>query len=266
MKSGTLRRAFATILVYIVIFIGLVLLQFSAPSGFVWKSGRASVSATATRAQPDRPDKVRIAFGGLAFVISNEHPASLFGKNGSSSKLLVKAVEHDGEGVKITFSETLSLLVSANAANGNDIFSLRVVGSDVADKSIKLPYELGFGTRFGDPAQATILEVAGGSYSLSLPRSAFGQGYVFLGQDASSLVVRPLASTPAIQPLMAKSDVDFRQVSLAWMDKVWAGLSATRFDAEAMTWRGADSSQEFSEKALLPRLCEGDRLSRYLPG
>jgi len=257
MKSGILRRTLVTGLVYVAIFIGLVLLQFSSPSGFTWKSGIVSLSAGAARSEPDKPEKLEISVGGLRLCVDNDHPAISVAGDVAKKLALVSVAKGDG-GVTVAFSGKLSL--SLKGSGGGDAgFSLALSSPDPQLDGLRLSYELRQGATLGGGLGSATIANARGTYLLNLPSAAFKGGLVTLGKD-SPLVVR--AQAPAAKTrttLVVKNEVEFRQGVLAWMDKAWSGLNDSRLDPANLTWKTGDASSAFSEPALVAWLAEAFR-------
>ena len=75
--------------------------------------------------------------------------------------------------------------------------------------------------------------------------------------------VVPASATPTKPPstekFIAQAPKDpevFKAEVAVWRDKVWAGLSSTRFEPDKVQWKGVDGLSVFSEKSLAVYLAE----------
>ncbi|MEI6874207.1 MAG: hypothetical protein WCL50_03650, partial [Spirochaetota bacterium] len=259
MKSGNLRRALVTGLVYLAVFIGLVLLQFSSSSGLAWKPGIMSITSNSTKPQSEKPEKFQISFSGLRISIDKDHQASAVYLDGTTKALTLLSAAKDGAGVTVGFSRDLRLAIKTRGAGADQVAEFKLTCSDAQVAGIRLAYELVAGSSLSGGDSSALVSGSRGSISFSLPASSFRAGK-FMLPVSDALVVRsqaPLAKTKST--LVVRTDVEFRQGIIAWIDKAWGGLNESRLDPASLTWKGMDSSKAFSELALVAWLSESFR-------
>jgi hypothetical protein len=159
-----------------------------------------------------------------------------------------------------------------------DRFSLSVdppEGSAVA--SIRLPLSARSAIPYASNGKL-VLPAGGGSYEVSLRSASVERdaGRLVLGSDGKGFggvdIARAAKSearpSPQAEKLVARAPKDaaaFAAAIAPWRDKAWAALSAARLDAEALTWKAADGSSAFSEKALAAYLAESLSRGAYGP-
>lgn len=271
MKSGALRRGIGLVFLYVGIFILLVLAQFSKGPGFSERIGGLTASATfpkAGRGQVAAPERVRISYAGFTIELSPKAPAEILAPDGSSRFLPPKAVAKIEGGVRVELASGYELRAVVQREQ-RELFSLSVVpppGSAVS--AIRLPLSSRSAIPYASNGKL-VLSAGGSSYDVAMASAsverdvgrlvfrADGRG---LGSMAIARAAKPVAR-PSSQAdkLVARTPKDaaaFAAEIAPWRDKAWASLSATRLDAAAVTWKGADGASAFSEKALAAYLAE----------
>lgn len=254
MKSGFWRRASLAGLVYAFVFVGLVFLQYSSSAGVSWGSGILSL-----RASPPTSDSgsgsLELTIGGLRFAVDSARPAALMLADGSRQTLSLLSVEKTGTGVVLGFSKGVALRL--DGVSGRVLISLSADNAQARSLELAAPGEPPASWSPGPAASS--LSAGGGLWRVGLPGAALDGGHVDLPVGAP-FAVEPMPKLPPGNfNLVAKSDVDYRQPILAWLDKVWNGLGVSRFDATTYKWRLADGSSTFSEQALSAWIAEALR-------
>jgi hypothetical protein len=276
MRSGALRRALGLTLLYIGLFIVLVLVQFSRAPGLSVKVGGLALSASYARgAQRDSaPDAVRLSIAGLAFEISAKSPAESLGANGTARKLSLASVEKLSGGARIKLSPGVEILAVADRGSSGRV-ALSVVAPDGVS-AIRIRFSVLGDARFSESKDRIAIGYAGSSYELSLGDSALdpASGTLSLRPGDAGLAFAKLllpapakpaqgGSGEAVAAQAPKDPEAFKAEISAWRDKVWAGLSSSRFDADKLAWKGPDGASVFSDRALAAYLAEATARGGY---
>jgi hypothetical protein len=270
MKTGALKRALLLVALYCGLFVLLVVLQFSKGPGLSERIGNLAVSATyskSSRGQADAtPDKLKLSYAGLAFELSPQAGAVGLGADGSTKPLALQAVAKIAGGVRIKFSSGVELKAVVNK-DGTERFALAASAPDnIAAVRLKLSPSSSFS--LADKAGSRVLQAGSSSFSflgspdaldanagtLTLKAGDAGLGLAVLAPPAPA--PKPTAGTEKLVAQEPKDPAAFKAEIDAWRDKAWSGLSASRFDAEAIAWKGPDGLSSFSEKALAAYLSE----------
>ncbi len=279
MKSGAFRRAIRLTLLYIGLFIALVLLQFSRGPGLSERFGNLSVSATYQKDKRDAteriPDSVRLEYAGFSIEVSRRRPALLASTGGRERSLLPRAIDTLPDGVRITLEGEVELRATVGSDGRFGLTATALAGGT----SLKLRYSTIGRARLSSDKGAFRLESGGSSFDLAFASSTLDAAASSLVMKAGvspgsssrfAIAPRPASSaTPAQSSAMSALVVQepkdpaavAAQIAL-WRDKTWAGLSASRYDAERIAWRGRIDGQGesavalFSEKALAAYLAE----------
>ena len=270
MKTGTFRRAIGLVFLYIGLFVLIVLLQFSKGVGFSEKIGGMSVNASFPKSERGKPgitpERVRISYAGLSFEISPKSAAESLGAESGTSALVISSIEKIPNGVRIKLTPGVELKATVEKG-ATERFSLSATAPENVT-TIRL--------RFRPPTSVSFVEkdghrnVAsnGNSWDMILASGS-------LDGNAGILAIKPgdpglslakvvsaeptLAQPPATEKFIAQVPKDpeaFKAEIALWRDKVWAGLSSTRFDPEKVQWKGLDGLSVFSEKTLAVYLAE----------
>jgi len=277
MKSGAFKRAIGLTLLYIGCFVSLVFLQFSRGPGFSERFGRLAVNVTFRKG--DRGGSAKIAeaakleYAGLSLEISKRYPALLKTSSGASRQLAPKSVEKLKDGARILLEGGVELRAAIGQGDRLSLSASAPAGS----AELRLRYGLAGRTRLVPDKGGIRLESGASVFDLAFASSSFNldSGYLVLGGSGEAdglgrLAVVPRAAAPArpaqagpAEQLVAQAPKDqaaFAAEISAWRDKVWAGLSAGRFDAAQTAWRGKSEGQaaeaRFSERALAAYLAE----------
>ncbi len=255
MKSAFWRRASIAGIVYAVVFVGLVFLQFSTVSGFSWRSGIVTLHAAPASNKALPPSSLDLSIGGLRMLVDGKHPARALLADGSSRVLGLSAVERAENGARLRFGSGVKLEIGLSGKTVN----LLVTSSDPGVKFIELASPVPPSSSWVSGDVSATVSAQGKSWRVGLPASAL------TGTAVDFAVGSPVAIQSVVLPAtdkttyIAKSDVDYRQSILTWLDKAWSGLNASRFDSSAFRWTMADGSQAFSEQALAAWLAESFR-------
>jgi hypothetical protein len=269
MHTGALRRALGLTVLYIGLFILIVLLQFTRGPGLSETFGGFSVKATYPKsvrsATEAPPETVRLSYAGLTFEISPKSAAESLGADGAVSPLVLSGIDRLANGVKIRLTPGVVLTALADSG-ARDRFSLSATAVDGVT-AVRLRY-LPTSVRFVEKDGRRGLSSGGNSYDIGLSAGSLDakSGILALqpGDPGLSLArVVPVQAAPSRTPsaekfvAQAPKDPDvFKAEIAAWRDKAWSGLSAARFDAAKIAWKGADGLPAFSEKALVTYLAE----------
>lgn len=256
MKTGFLRRTLFAGLVYFCLFVGIVALQFSSPRGANWKSGFAAFHATSSHAKPESVEGVRITLGALLLAIDAEKPAFAVLSNGDELQLRLSGADTSRNGATMTFTDdvTLTLLSSGDSA------SLAVKSGDPKLVALRLRSQLLAGATLSRGESGSVITSRSDYWNIDLPVKSFGADTLTI-PIASPLVLAAIhkAAPVAKTTVVVKSDFDFRQITLSWIDKAWSGLGESRFNPQAITWSMKGGGSAFSEQALLAWLAESFR-------
>jgi len=264
MKTGYLRRGLITALIYLTVITGIVVLQFSSPSGLFWKSGLASARTHANRVQPGTPERLEISLGGLLLSVSPDQPAIAFTREGWTGKVAPVSATTTKKGFSLGLSGDLVLLLERPRPEV-EAWQLSLSGPDPKIAGLRISYKLAGGSRLEVSETSVILATEGKKLRISVPGAAFDGETVSipLGQ---ALLAQIVETKPETKPLLAaRTDLDFRQDILGWMDKAWSGLSQSRLDASSLTWKQAGADPAFSERALVAWLAEAFRRGQGAP-
>lgn len=280
MKSGALRRGAGLIVLYVGIFVLLVLAQFSKGPGFTQRADGLVASATfpkAARGQAALPERIRVSYAGLTLEISQKAPAEAVAADGSTRQLFPRAIAKIEGGVRVDLSSNYVLRAVVEKGD-RDRFSLSVDPPDgSAAASIRLPLSARSSIPYASNGKL-VLSAGGGSYEVALRSASIERdaGRLVLGSDGKGFgdVAIARAAMSAARPsqqaekLVARAPKDaaaFAAAIAPWRDKAWTALSSARLDAEALTWKAADGTAAFSEKALAAYLAESLSRGAYGP-
>jgi hypothetical protein len=270
MQTSAFKRAIALIFLYIGLFILIILLQFSRGPGLSEKIGGMSVSVSYPKSERGKsgaaPEKVGISYAGLSFEISPKSAAAGIAADGVASALVLSAIEKIPNGVRVKLSPGVELKATADRGP-TERFSLAATAPD-GIVSVRLRLLPSRSVSFLEKDGHRSVFSSGNSYDMilasgSLDRSA---GVLALrpGDPGLSLAkvapVSPRTSQPASsEKLVAQAPKDpeaFKAEITVWRDRVWSGLSSSRFEADKIAWKGSDGQASFSDKALTVYLAE----------
>jgi hypothetical protein len=270
MQTGAFRRAIGLAFLYIGLFVLIVLLQFSKGVGFSEKIGPLSVNASypkSTRVKSGAlPEKVRISFSGLSFEISPKSAAESVGSDGVASTLSLSSIDRIPGGVRVKLVPGVELKATIDKGTA-ERFSLTASAPDgVASVRLRLIPSSAVGIVEKDGHRS--YTSGGNSYNVLMASGSLDTSTGILalrpGDPGLSLAKMTPVSPKPVLPLSGgklvapapKAPEEFRAGIALWRDKVWSGLSSTRFDPEKMAWKGVDGLPFFSEKALVAYLAE----------
>jgi len=255
MKSGFWRRASLAGLVYAAIFIGFVFLQYSSASGLSWRSGIVDVHGTPASAKVSASSACNLSIAGMRLLVDGKHPAQALLGDGSRSSLALRTIARTDGGVALRFGTGVSLDIEVDGQS----VSIAVSSDDPSIKYLELPVQVPPPSSWIKGEASSEIAALGRNWSVSLPASAFSGSGVDLavGTPVRVAVIPPAESEKAAYAV--KSDIEFRQTILAWLDETWAGLSGSRFDSTSFKWKMADGTSSFSEQALAAWLAESLR-------
>jgi hypothetical protein len=276
MRNGVLRRALGLTLLYFGLFVVIVLVQFSRGPGFSAKAGGLSVNASYPKAsrQGAAPDSVRLAAAGIVLEISPKYPAEIVGANGSSRRLAPSSVEKIPDGARVKLSQGVEIL--ALAGKGADKRVVFSASAPDAASALRLHFSASRDARFSQAQDRMSFSSAGASYDLSLGGGAIdpAAGIITLRPGDIGITIAKLLPVAPVKPTVAgsgealavqapKDPEVFKAEISAWRDKVWSGLSASRFDSEKLVWKGSDAAPSFSERALAAYIAEAAARGYY---
>ncbi|HET7839127.1 MAG TPA: hypothetical protein VFL04_05165 [Rectinemataceae bacterium] len=280
MNSGAIKRAFGLTFLYIGIFVLIVIVQFSRGPGFSEKFDQLSVRATYPRSGRGdiglAPDALKLNYAGFQIAVDAASPVELLGPDGTAKAVGLKSVDRIKGGVRVRLEGGTEFRVTVDASNGES-YALAANAPD-GSTGIRLRYSLVGGARLRDMDGHPVLDSGRTSFDLSLPSTALARDKGLLVLDprdpssSSIAFVRRLPAQGKPTPPKApdtfiaqapKDPASFKAEIAAWRDKVWAGLSSTRFDPDRVTWSGPDGSARFSERALVAYYAEA--LARDAP-
>jgi hypothetical protein len=231
-------------------------------------SVKASFPKSARSQSGVAPDSVRLSYSGLVFEISSGSVAESLDSNGNASPLALASIDRLPNGIRIKMNP--GVVVTATSSQGaSEHFSLAASAPDGVT-AIRLHFTSSQ-ARFSESNGARSLSFRNLPYALSL-----GSGT--LDADTGTLTLHPgdtgLALTKLATPAIAstktvpsgapeqfvaqppKDAATFGAEIAAWRDKAWSGLATTRFDPDKLTWKGADGTPAFSEKAIVAYIAE----------
>ena len=270
MKSGAFKRALGLTILYIGVFFILVLVQFSKGPGLSVKYGALTVNATYPKAVSGKragsPESLRLSYAGLSFLISPKSIAESVGADGSATPLVMAVIEKLPNGVRIKFSSGIELKATVDGGPP-ERFALAATGPDSV-AAVRLRFTPSRSVRFSDEGGRPSIVMAGAVFEVSLTAGSIDgndgllslhPGDPGLGLARAAAAVSAPVQAPATEKLVAQAAKDpetFKAEIAAWRDKVWSGLSSSRFDSDKIAWKGADGIPAFSEKALTVYLAE----------
>ncbi|MGA2546231.1 MAG: hypothetical protein ABSF43_06770 [Rectinemataceae bacterium] len=270
MQTGAFKRATGLVLLYIGLFILLVLLQFSKGPGLSEKIGGMSVSVSYSKSERGKsgaaPERVRILYAGLSFEISPKSAAESIGADGVASTLVLSAIEKIPNGVRVKLTPGVELKATADKGT-MERFSIAAAAPD-GIVSVRLRLLPSSSVSFLEKDGRRSVSSNGDSFDLILASGSLdgNAGILALrpGDAGLSLTkVAPVSPRPSQQAssgkFVAQAPKDpeaFKAEIAAWRDKVWSGLSSTRFEADKIAWKGSDGQLSFSDKALTAYLAE----------
>ena len=281
MKTGVLKRTLGLILLYCGIFILIVFVQFSRSPGLSQKIGAFSMSVAYPKASHGRPsagaapESVRFSYAGLSFEISPKSPAEGLAADGTATPLSLVSAAKLPSGASVKLSSGVEIRASVQGSSAES-FSLAATAPDSV-AAVRLRLALSQGLGFSASGDKRSMSSSGKSYDFVLGAATFDQasGLITLkpGDAGLSLAwiapAKPAksASAPSVPGKLASQapkDPDaFKAEIAAWRDKVWAGLSTARYDADKLAWKGPDGVTVFSEKALAAYLAEAAARGTY---
>jgi hypothetical protein len=270
MQIGAFKRAIGLVFLYIGLFILVVLLQFSKGPGLSEKIGGMSVSVSYLKSERGKsgaaPEKVRISYAGISFEISPKSAVESIGADGVASALALSAIEKVPNGVRIKLVPGVELKATAYK-DATERFFLAASAPDGVG-SIRLRLLPSSTVSFFEKDGHRSVSSSGNSYDLSLASGTLdgNAGILVLhpGDSGLSLAKAAPVSPRSSQPVssekfiaqLPKDSEAFKAEIAAWRDKVWSGLSSTRFESDKIAWKGIDGLPSFSEKALVAYLAE----------
>lgn len=255
MKSGFWRRASIAALVYALVFVALVLLQYSSAPGFSWRSGIVSLHGAAVKTKAPSTPAFDLSIDGLRMRVDAKHQAMIVLADGTKVPVDFRSIQKDDAGATLLFSGKLTFAI---ATSGQSV-RMTLSSADPTAKFLELPAELPQSSAWTRSDRSSVVVAQGNSWRISLPSSAFSDSSVDLPIGVPLLVEALPKIVPGKTNFIVKSDADFRQSILAWLDKAWSGLSDSRFDQASFKWKMADGSSAFSEQALAAWLAEAFR-------
>ncbi|HTX72414.1 MAG TPA: hypothetical protein VMC79_06265, partial [Rectinemataceae bacterium] len=220
--------------------------------------------------EPAHPDSLRIVYSGFTISISGSSPARLIAADGSGTALTITGLQRTKSGVSIQLDAGVRLLCSAGQQD--DSFSLSSSGL-AQGNTLELGYQLsGAATLQVSEAGQTTLATGTGSYALSLSGVSFKPDQQLMdisaqaGNPSSLTFARIVPVSVAAHPQggtagqssapTPKDPAAFAAEIAAWRDKAWNGLSDARLTPDSVTWKSADGTPGFSERALDAYLAE----------
>jgi hypothetical protein len=267
MNNGAFKRALGLTFLYIGLFVLVVFLQFSRRPGLSENINGFSVRATypkTDRSKPEAaPDTLRLGYAGLQFELSPKSPAESVGADGSAARLTLSSIDRLPNGVRVKLSPGVVI----TATSEKQRFALAATAPDGVT-AVRLRLLPSGSLRIADGAGRRNLSSSGVSYDLGLAAGSLdlkaGSLSLIPGDPGLSLAkAAPIQTKPSVTPSQAKfvaqapKDPDAVKAEIAaWRDKVWSGLSSTRFDGTKIAWKGPDGLSAFSEKALAAYLAE----------
>ena len=271
MKNGAFRRGLGLMFLYCGLFVLiLVLVQFSKGPGTSEKIGPLAVSASYPRAVHGKtgtaPVSLRLSYSGLAFLISPKSIAETIDASGVVTPLALASIGKLPNGINVQFSSGVELRATVDKGPP-DRFGMSV-SAPAGVAEVRLRLAPAPSTRFLEENGQRRIEMKDSSYEVNLSESSLDgdAGFISLRPGDAGLALQRISSSPpeqdqaaAPERLVAQAPKEaeaFKAEIAAWRDKVWSGLSSTRFDPDKITWKGVDGLPGFSEKALTAYLAE----------
>jgi len=219
-------------------------------------------------------------------AISDDRPVSYSDEDGILRYVSPRSIERIPGGVRIILSDGSLINVqiirksasSTNAETANDVaraegFSLTIKPSVGNNIVFSFAYELSSRSSLVFKNNVLLLEASGGPFSLNLPAKAVDEKsgrFLVSAGSARGLSVFKAAKTESSpakpEQFIAqapKDPAEFKVITDAWVTKVWAGLSTSRWDSERLGWRDSAGEPRFSERALAAYLAESLARNSY---
>ena len=270
MQNGAFRRGLGLIFLYCCLFVLIVLVQFSKGPGTSEKIGPLAVSASYPRAVRGKtgtaPVSLRLSYSGIAFLISPKSIAETIDASGVVTPLTLASIGKLTNGINVQFSSGVELRATVDKGPP-DRFGMSV-SAPAGVVEVRLRLAPAPSTRFLEENGQRRIEMKDSSYEVNLSESSLDgdAGFISLRPGDAGLALQRISSSPlkqdqaaAPERLVAQAPKEaevFKAEIAAWRDKVWSGLSSTRFDPDKLTWKGVDGLPGFSEKALTAYLAE----------
>lgn len=246
MKSGFWRRAVTAGLVYALVFVGLVFLEFSASPGLSWKSGVVSFHGAGGQGSSAAAPSFELAIDGLRLVVDAKHAAMLTMADGSKEALVLTGFGKSDSGLAINFDHGVGL----NLSTDGKTVAIVASATDPDAKALEMPVRTGAPASWIKGDRSSAFPALGKNWRVSIPSAALADTSVDFAEGSRVVVEQVAIPQLGKATYVAKSDIEFRQTILAWLDKAWNGLSVTRVDASGFKWKMPDGGSAFSEQAL----------------
>lgn len=279
--AGHFRKAYIlTPVVYIVVLISLVLLQFSNDELYQTSVGEFSVSGAIDPAL-DRDEGTRAfrdlyaAFGPIRLLFAGERGVSLLSAEGALSAGRVASFEEDDGEVRVSMEGGVTLRLTPTDGGMTLHIARDPESSNV--RAVRVPYSVpsGYSAVATERPNSVALSSGSDTITILLPSGAVFQ------PDIPAFDV-PLGLHPSsiafFEEVIPSEDLSRRRLELGlsslaagapedavreWSDRAYQGWAAGRFRASTGTWLFAEGGHRFSEAALVAYLSEAWQRGDY---
>lgn len=264
MKINAFGRGLALAVLYIGILLGLVVWQFPTGGAFTLVSGDLSLKGERGEGEGSLTSG-SLSFGGLILQFSSAKPVKWTTQSGQRKESVPRSFKATKDGFVVSFTEGLSLRAySSQTPSGRAAFEFS--HSEGAAKSISVSVSTTRRASIAEEQKAYYVEGRGGRYLVDVPDGALSPDRKTLslpllrGRIAAVTLSKAAEGTPAasvrFMEQAALAPEVFNRAISDYREKVWKGLSASRFLPETIQWKDLSGKPAFSEAALTAYLAE----------
>ena len=265
------KGAFFIPLLYIIIIVSLVFLQFSGGSIFIENLGQITLSGTLDLSQGlERPliASVVVEYRGLQFIFDDKNPLLLELAHNTDREFYVTGYQQDGNTLLVHFEQGLTLIFN------HDDNQMTITNSipEIVDNptSLRIPFMLSTGSRSEQSEDFSNLDVTIRSdrYILSLPPRSyidFENNLINIPEDGLSRSIRYTRRASGNETmsdlwfedqLEELSEDDYQNEIGNYIDRAYLAWKSNRYDPAEGVWFMGDGDAQFSEDALVSLLAE----------
>jgi hypothetical protein len=266
--------------IYIVIIVGLLLLQFAGGERITRTVGQLVLQATRAPTTEDGQSSVRaveLTFNGVEFLFSEDSGASVT-RNGTTVLLAVERYTLSEEGFSIHFAGGFQLNAVTTSEPVREL-QLRLRTPDASDgiSEIAIPFALTGESELSDRSTASFAFIENGvdGFYLTVPPGAE------IDLQTRAIRLTPASAGDAIRyveavegdpaqvsawfedPATTISDAQIATIIEQYLDSAYRGWDAGRYNQAALTWDREDAPAAFSEAALTAYLAEAWERGSY---
>jgi len=234
MKKTLASRIAGLAAVYCLVFIFLVILQFSGKGNFSLSAGAMTIKGRYLQTEPPLADEVsggkrltggiKIFFGGLEFNLKEEREKGLFvsGNDGFPTPVNPESITIADSAVRFGLPGGNALIFnSLDSARGPELYITAELAENI--KEVTIPIVLRRSSLVRDNGQPVIL-YGGSQYSFVSPSLELENGRLVLSKERASVSYRPKSGQKVFDPedyIIAQAQ-DYESVIDAWRTSSYA--------------------------------------------